>query len=317
MALVEYKTVLDGAIATASAFETQYNRFADRQASIADQKLAWKAMLDQANNGVNLQQGLVNAFARWNSAIAILNAAEDTLRGHQLVLMNKESEFKLGIENWKREQIIKTIGEVFQAIVGKSKVSLSGLKKQKADSNNFSPIGFALAIGEIAIGDPAGAAGAPAAAAGAAQTIAAAAKAEHAFLKPETIKSLAGGIEAVQKLWETTQKTVIDIHAQSAISPSSINLSAVGGDVSGVDQGSADLTAIVSLAAWDSWTFEVDDQLSFAVEQSIGGATEYRLELRKHALDGKLLTQARAQAVKIGKNLRQHPLPTCYRFLFY
>lgn len=56
LTLNTYMSVLDGAISTASAFETQYNRFTDRASAIADQKIACKAMLDLANDAVALQQ---------------------------------------------------------------------------------------------------------------------------------------------------------------------------------------------------------------------------------------------------------------------
>ena len=46
---------------------------------------------------------------------------------------------------------------------------------------------------------------------------------------------------------------------------------------------------------------ESDDQLAFAVDEKIDGASEYRLELQKHAISGKLLAQAQAQAVRAGQ----------------
>ncbi|KAF7899254.1 uncharacterized protein EAF01_008467 [Botrytis porri] len=284
LTLNTYKMVLDGAISTTSAFEAQYNRFSDRQATIADQKAAWSAMLNQANDAVNLQQTLVNnALARWDSATDILNSAEDTLRAHQLVLRDKESDFRLGVEIWQREQVINTIVNVFQAVIG-----------------------FALAIGEIAIGNPAGAASAPTAAASAVKVISEAANVANSFVKPETIKALKSGTEAIFKLWTSTNTTVTDVRAQTLNSSlPNINLNPVGGDVSGDDQVSSDLTSIVSLAAWDDWTLQTDSQLSFAVARSIRGAGAYQLELRRHAIDGKLLVQARAQAVKIGQEYLQ------------
>ncbi|APA11695.1 hypothetical protein sscle_08g064650 [Sclerotinia sclerotiorum 1980 UF-70] len=280
-----YKMVLDGAIATTLAFETQYNRFSDRQAQIADQKLAWKAMLDQENDAVTVQQTLVsNALARWDSATDILNNAENTMQFHQIVLKEKEVLFSSGIEQWKLRQIEGAIFDVFRAVIG-----------------------FSIAIGELAIGNPTGAAAAPAAAASAVTTIAkaAAAGATNALIKPDTLKALKGGTEAIFKLWDSTNAIVTEVRAQSTRVPSSINLNPAGGDVSGDDQGSADLTSIVSLAAWDDWMLQVDSQLSFAIAQKIEGAGAYQLELRRHAIDGKLLTQARAQAVKLGQEYLQ------------
>ncbi|KAF7862988.1 uncharacterized protein EAF02_010537 [Botrytis sinoallii] len=275
LTLSTYKLVLDDVIATASAFETQYNRFADRAAAIADQKIAWKAMLDQDEGNITLQQTLVtNSLARWNNATDILNNAEVTMRSHQLDIRDKESDFNLGIQEWKREQIIDTIVDVFQAIFG-----------------------FAIAIGEIAIGDPEAAAAAPGAAESAIKVVSEAGSLANLFLKPETIEGIKGGTEATLKLYERTSAAVNDVAA--------VDLNSAGGDVSGEDQSNADLAAIVGIAAWDEWMIQSDEQMAYAVEQKIEGAGAYQAELRRHAIDGKLLVQARAQSVKIGQEYVQ------------
>ncbi|KAF7941575.1 hypothetical protein EAE99_001212 [Botrytis elliptica] len=275
LTLSTYKLVLDDVIATASAFETQYNRFADRAAAIADQKIAWKAMLDQDEGNITLQQTLVtNSLARWNNATDFLNSAEVTMRSHQLDIRDKESDFNLGIQEWKREQIIDTIVDVFQAIFG-----------------------FATAIGEIAIGDPEAAAAAPGAAESAIKVVSEAGSLANLFLKPETIEGIKGGTEAILKLYERTSAAVNDVAA--------VDLNSAGGDVSGEDQSNADLAAIVSIAAWDEWMIQSDEQMAYAVEQKIEGAGAYQAELRRHAIDGKLLVQARAQSVKIGQEYVQ------------
>ncbi|EDN99475.1 predicted protein [Sclerotinia sclerotiorum 1980 UF-70] len=59
-------------------------------------------------------------------------------------------------------------------------------------------------------------------------------------------------------------------------------------------------SAIVTMAAWDKWLLEADDQMAFAVGQGIDGASAYQLGLRKHAINGKQLAQAQAEAVKSG-----------------
>ncbi|TGO62760.1 hypothetical protein BELL_1103g00030 [Botrytis elliptica] len=275
LTLSTYKLVLDDVIATASAFETQYNRFADRAAAIADQKIAWKAMLDQDEGNITLQQTLVtNSLARWNNATDFLNSAEVTMRSHQLDIRDKESDFNLGIQEWKREQIIDTIVDVFQAIFG-----------------------FATAIGEIAIGDPKAAAAAPGAAESAIKVVSEAGSLANLFLKPETIEGIKGGTEAILKLYERISAAVNDVAA--------VDLNSAGGDVSGEDQSNADLAAIVSIAVWDKWMIQSDEQMAYAVEQKIEGAGAYQAELRRHAINGKLLVQARAQSVKIGQEYVQ------------
>lgn len=172
--------------------------------------------------------------------------------------------------------------------------------------------GFAAAIGSIAILGPVswrmlpilcvsqlinlqvGAAGAASVAAGAVQTIADTGNVQDNFITTNTIQAILDSTQAIGQLYNTTNKTVTDIRRQSG---STIILEPIEGGV-----GDADLSAIVSLAAWDRWTLEIDDQLAFAVDENIGGAAAYRLVLRLHAIDSKLLVQARAQSVKIGKS---------------
>ncbi|KAF7875154.1 hypothetical protein EAF04_002326 [Stromatinia cepivora] len=158
-----------------------------------------------------------------------------------------------------------------------------------------------MAIGEIVLGDPEAAVEAPVEAEEAVKVIAAATGVENAFIKAETVGALKDGTEAIYKLFQSTSSTVIDIRFKMDLPPSDINLNPAGWDVSGNGSNDADLEAIVNLAAWDDWTLQTDEQLAFAVAQNIGGAATYQLELRRHAIDGKLLTQARAQAVKLGQ----------------
>lgn len=72
------------------------------------------------------------------------------------------------------------------------------------------------------------------------------------------------------------------------------------GDISGTSQGDANAAAIVTMAAWDKWLLEADDQMAFAVENNIDSASAYQLALRKHAINGKQLAQAQAEAIKSG-----------------
>lgn len=152
----------------------------------------------------------------------------------------------------------------------------------------------------MALGDPAGAAAAPAAAESAVKVVTEAANVANSFLNRDTIK---GGTESIMKLHESTSKAVLDFWGKilTVTHVSNPNVDPAGGDVSGDDQSSADLTAIVSLSAWDDWMLQSDAQMGYAVSRGILGAGAYQLELRRHTIDGNLLVQARAQAVKLGE----------------
>lgn len=65
---------------------------------------------------------------------------------------------------------------------------------------------------------------------------------------------------------------------------------------SAVEAGEASALAVV--AAWDRWMLETDGQMESAVSAGIDGAAAYRTQLREHAIDGKLMTEAQAMAVK-------------------
>jgi hypothetical protein len=112
-----------------------------------------------------------------------------------------------------------------------------------------------MAIGEVAIGDPAGAAAAPAAAASAVNAATKADNVANSFLKSDTIKAIKGGIETVLKLYESTSAALNDIQNKrdGVTDASKGNLTTTGGDVSGDNQSNANLAAIYGLATWDDW----------------------------------------------------------------
>jgi hypothetical protein len=112
-----------------------------------------------------------------------------------------------------------------------------------------------MAIGEIAIGDPAGVAAAPAAAASAVNAATKADNVANSFLKSDTIKAIKGGIETVLKLYESTSAALNDIQNKrdGVTDASKGNLTTTGGDVSGDNQSNANLAAIYGLATWDDW----------------------------------------------------------------
>lgn len=77
------------------------------------------------------------------------------------------------------------------------------------------------------------------------------------------------------------------------------------GNITGSADGDADSRAIVTLAAWDTWSLDADAQLSYAINQGIKGASNYQVALRKQAVDGKALAQAQAEAIKAGHEYAQ------------
>lgn len=120
-------------------------------------------------------------------------------------------------------------------------------------------------------------------------------------LSPENMKNLKDATEAVANLYEATEKIAEmmetlseDIDTDMPEVPDS--------NLGTKDQGR---DGILTLGAWDQWTLEADDSMDFAVSREIGGAAEYRLELWKHAIDGKVAAQTRLQTIKAGQEYAQ------------
>lgn len=125
------------------------------------------------------------------------------------------------------------------------------------------------------------------------------------FISSKTFKNLAEAVKVIAQLYPTVEDMVSAVKKIHADPDAKIP---IFDTVSGTAQGDADAAAIVTLAAWDKWILESDDQLSFAVGQGIGGASAYQLALRKHAINGKQLAQAQAEAIKAGQQYIQAEL---------
>ena len=110
-----------------------------------------------------------------------------------------------------------------------------------------------------------------------------------------TLKSLLKGAGVLYKLYPTISDAVDSLKLLQK------NPEGPGKKITEVIGIDADSAAIVSLADWDKWILQSDEQLEFAIKQEIEGAKNYRLALQKHAINSKALIQARAEAIKAGQ----------------
>ncbi|KAL1662887.1 hypothetical protein GGF50DRAFT_58030 [Schizophyllum commune] len=275
-----YNTTLATVLDAGSDFEAQYDRFTDNETSVDDQLKIWDSMLVQAQNTITMQRKLADeAKSKWMASQQTLLTAQTDLRHHQDTLEKKAAVFREGIEKWKEEQIMKAIFNIFKAIVT-----------------------FAVAIGAMCIGDPEPAAEASVEAAGAIKDVEEATEAASAVTKiisSDTLKQLD---EIVEKLGDLLSSTIENVEA----------IIAAEGEGEGSllpfpasPEGNEDLTALAGIAAWEKWTLDIEDQMKFPVDQNIDGASAYLLELRKHAIDGKLATQSSAETIKAGQEYVQ------------
>lgn len=121
-------------------------------------------------------------------------------------------------------------------------------------------------------------------------------------ISSRTLETLGSGMKALETLYPAVNSLVQAV--QQLESNPDADIPSIE-DISGTSQGDADAATIVALAAWDTWVLESDEQMEFAVGQSIGGASDYRLVLRKHAVNGKQLAQAQAEAINAGQGYVQ------------
>ncbi|KAL3469728.1 hypothetical protein BJX99DRAFT_65730 [Aspergillus californicus] len=281
-----YMATVGLAIDAASAFQDQYDRFQDKQASLQDKLTAWGTMLEHAKNAHEMHQVLRdNALSRYEDAQSVVLSTGQQFDLDQLDIGNAQLKFKAGIEAWKSKMAFQAAFEIISAVVG-----------------------FAISIGMIAAGDPA--AGATAAKS-ADEAVTAVEEAEKLagdggeLVKSLTMGNLKKAAMTLYKLYPMIDKAVQDIKVLDRDPNAKIPRY---GDVTGGGDGDGDAQAIQSLAAWDKWVLESDAQLKFAVDQSIDGAAEYRLALRKHAINGKQLAQTQAEAIKAGQAFIQAQL---------
>ena len=270
--LASYRQQLHDAIAVAEAFETQYDRFMDKEDVLDTQIQALDEVIASNQATVDLQQTLVKeADNRWTEAVAAADKASADFQASQDILKEKAAIFEVELKMWIEHQIIKAVFDVVMGIVE-----------------------IAAAIG-LSLVMPAAAAGAPAEAGAAVDAIGKLAKGIE--LTEGEFESLKGAVEAIQSCIESSLKsltatlTIVDLAKnQSPGTP-------VNPDET---PGNTDVDMLISLAAWDLWREEIDQQMATVVAEEVPTADDYQLALRKHAIGGKLVSQLRNEACRAG-----------------
>lgn len=129
------------------------------------------------------------------------------------------------------------------------------------------------------------------------------------IMTSSTLQKLSTFTEALQKLYPKVDALVAAANKLAALpGGDEVDLPSLN-DISGSGGSDADSSLITSLAAWDDWELECDQQMEWAADQEkIGGASQFRLALRKHAVHGRALAQAQAEAIKQGQQYVQTTL---------
>ncbi|ESZ95599.1 hypothetical protein SBOR_3995 [Sclerotinia borealis F-4128] len=278
LVLSRYKQTTQTALNAAFAFEQQFERFQDKAQSLDIQIQAWNAMLSQAINEYNMRINVRNmALDKYEYSVKTATGCHQQFESDVFALELIRITFEMGLSRWIWEQKWRAVFEILQATIT-----------------------FAVAVGQLCLGSPGGVG--QGAAAGR-QAIGAVVAAEriagqvNRVLSSGTLQTLLDCIEALGTLYpsvDTVVRTLIRFEQNPNIEIPST------GDISGTSRGDADAAAIVAMAAWDRWLLEADQQMVSAVENGVDGASAYQLALRKHAINGKQLAQAQAEAVKSG-----------------
>ncbi|GFF40818.1 hypothetical protein IFM46972_06340 [Aspergillus udagawae] len=265
-----YKEVVSSLVATAKAFEEQYNRFQDKKEQMDKRLQAWDTMTGHAKDVEQMRQSFTKAaLDKYTQATDVASCLKIQFEADEQALADANKALQDGLKKWKKQQQFRAAYKIIGAVLGFA-VSIAMLC-----TGSSSPPRIDKIIDEVAT----------------AEKIAG----EGKKVTSSTLKSLLKGAGVLYKLYPTISDAVDSLKLLQT-DPGGAGKKIT--EVTGID---ADSAAIVSLADWDNWILQSDEQLEFAVKQEIEGAKEYRLALQKHAINSKALIQARAEAIKAGQ----------------
>ncbi|KAI9925304.1 hypothetical protein ASPWEDRAFT_45752 [Aspergillus wentii DTO 134E9] len=285
-------TVRDGLDAV-TAFQDQYDRFQDNEANVEMQIAAWNAMLEHAqtqlSRGVNLSKV---AWAKYQDACVVVARCQEEVNADNRNLSATKEAFNKGLVAWYAKTYLTAAFETLSAII------------KFTNAPGILSLGFESSIG-AALADIKGAID---------EVIKAEKQPDHTgkIIKSSTLETLGDCMQALESLYPKTATLTAAI--KELESDPKAKIPAIG-EVTGSSGGDADSRAIITLTAWDKWSLECDQQLEYAISQSVAGASGYRLALRKQAVNGKTLAQAQAEAVKAGQEYVQAAMEVmaCYQ----
>ncbi|RAK84954.1 hypothetical protein BO79DRAFT_274000 [Aspergillus costaricaensis CBS 115574] len=280
LTISQYRQTVEDAIDALDAFQTQYERFQDQEASVEDHKAAWTTMLQQAINQQALrEQARDLASDKYSDACATRDSCHDLVTAGRHELDAAQQAFEEGLLAWEEQAVfigvyglltgILTFGEQLYRISAASVLD-DVLKAIK---------GAADIIDQVKQAEKNTAA-------------------QDRHISSDTLQQLTecmGPLETLYFSMVTVAAAVKKLETDPNAAIPSVD------DISGTRQGDADARLIITLAAWDTWTVNSVAQLDFAVAHAIRGAAAYRLAIQKYSINGKALAQADAQATKAGQ----------------
>ncbi|KAI9929453.1 hypothetical protein MW887_000924 [Aspergillus wentii] len=274
----QYLPGVHDALIAVSAFEEQYSRFQDKESTLNDQIAAWNVLLQASQTQLSLDINLSNtAYAKYQDSCTVVSRCQEQLQANNRQIDDTKSAFLEGLGDWYAKWLLIAAFKTLSAMIK-----------------------FASGIGILTLGISSGMGGALSDIKDAVDDVVKAEKEEHQegkTIPSSTLKRLGDCMQALEMLYPTTAERAQAVKERESDPNADIPSF---GDVTGSSDGDADSRAIITLAAWETWCLDSDQQLEYAVGQGIRGAKEYQLALRKQAVDGKALAQAEAEAVKAG-----------------
>lgn len=280
-----YHDTMQDQLAAAQTFEHEYKQFQSAEATEADKVAAWTTMLqnaqDQRVTRVSVQK---QTLAKYQDVCSAAEVCSKQLKVDNEELRHAQDAFHDGLLKWENAQLLKAVFDILSAICG-----------------------FAVSVAGLCIGDnPAGAAKEIEDAIDSVEKAEEGAKEVGQILSSGTLQKLWSFTEILQKLYPSVDalveaaKKVADLPGGDAVDIPSLD------GITGAGGADADASLISTLAAWDDWELECDQQMEWAAnDEKIDGASEFRLALRKHAVHGRALAQAQAEAIKQGQQYVQ------------
>lgn len=115
-----YKESMQQALAAATAFEHQFERFQDKKESLEKQIQAWDNMISQIKNVKSLRANLKKmASDKYDSASETVKACEKEFEADNAELKSLQKQFDDGIKKWKHKQEEEAAFEILGIIAGK------------------------------------------------------------------------------------------------------------------------------------------------------------------------------------------------------
>ncbi|KAI1496478.1 hypothetical protein F5X99DRAFT_414050 [Biscogniauxia marginata] len=279
--LDRYMKTLDAALEAASDFEQQYDLFDNREQEVDDQKVQWQVMLDKARDEESIREYQRQvALDKYEDAAKTAEKCYLQMEADNAEVQIAGDKFNPELQRWEQKQKFLAVCKILGAIVG-----------------------FAFSVGGMFLGG--GGSDVAAEVSKAINTVEDEEKAASQIAKvvsSDTLKNLKKCVEVLKSLYPKINQIVDAVKVlerdPNAEIPSSDTIPGLG-------SGDADAATLVTLASWDAWVLESDLSLKFAIDHYINTADTYQLILRKHAINGKLLAQAQAEAVKAGQQYVQ------------